>query len=86
MDLQVGLHAAGGRRVRRHREAALAVAIICALACITACGSGTGGPPAPVGAGAAVHNASDQKGGTLRFANPGDWDSLDPGNTYYNYS
>ncbi len=86
MDLQVGLHAAGGRRVRRHREAALAVAIICALACITACGSGTGGPPAPVDAGAAVHNTSDQKGGTLRFANPGDWDSLDPGNTYYNYS
>ena len=26
---------------------------------------------------------SDKKGGTLKFANPGDWDTLDPGETYY---
>ncbi|MDQ1585611.1 MAG: peptide/nickel transport system substrate-binding protein, partial [Actinomycetota bacterium] len=33
-----------------------------------------------------VFNASDTKGGTLRFANSGDWDSLDPADTYYGYS
>ena len=27
-----------------------------------------------------------EKGGTLRFANSGDWDSLDPADTYYAYS
>ncbi|HEY4569002.1 MAG TPA: ABC transporter substrate-binding protein, partial [Kribbella sp.] len=48
-------------------------------------GSGGGG-----GGGAAdangVHNPSTEKGGTLRFANSGDWDSLDPADTYYAYS
>ena len=33
-----------------------------------------------------VVNPSDKKGGTLKFANPGDWDSVDPGDTYYGYS
>ena len=33
-----------------------------------------------------VFNPSDEKGGTLTFANPGDWDSLDPADTYYAYS
>jgi peptide/nickel transport system substrate-binding protein len=33
-----------------------------------------------------VFNPSDQKGGTLRYANSGDWDSLDPADTYYGYS
>jgi peptide/nickel transport system substrate-binding protein len=33
-----------------------------------------------------VYNPSDTKGGTLRFANSGDWDSLDPADTYYGYS
>jgi peptide/nickel transport system substrate-binding protein len=33
-----------------------------------------------------VFNPSDAKGGTLRFANSGDWDSLDPADTYYAYS
>ena len=31
-------------------------------------------------------NPSDKKGGTLKIANSGDWDSLDPGDTYYGYS
>ena len=31
-------------------------------------------------------NPSETKGGTLKFANPGDWDTLDPGETYYGYS
>jgi peptide/nickel transport system substrate-binding protein len=42
-------------------------------------GSGGGGNADANG----VHNPSDQKGGTLRFANSGDWDSLDPGDQYY---
>jgi peptide/nickel transport system substrate-binding protein len=33
-----------------------------------------------------VVNPSDKKGGTLKFANEGDWDTLDPGETYYAYS
>jgi peptide/nickel transport system substrate-binding protein len=33
-----------------------------------------------------VFNPSDAKGGTLRYANSGDWDSLDPADTYYGYS
>jgi peptide/nickel transport system substrate-binding protein len=44
-------------------------------------GSGGGGTDAN-----GVHNASTQTGGTIRLANSGDWDSLDPGDTYYGYS
>jgi peptide/nickel transport system substrate-binding protein len=35
---------------------------------------------------AGVHNPSDVRGGTLRFANSGEWDSLDPADTYYTYA
>src|SRR5207302_7808265 len=31
-------------------------------------------------------NKSDKTGGTLRFANSGDWDSTDGADTYYGYS
>ena len=37
-------------------------------------------------ASTSVVNPSDKKGGTLKFANEGDWDTLDPGETYYAYS
>ena len=33
-----------------------------------------------------VFKESSEKGGTLKFANSGDWDSLDPADTYYGYS
>ena len=33
-----------------------------------------------------VFNPSDKKGGTIKLANSGDWDTLDPGETYYGYS
>ncbi len=33
-----------------------------------------------------VFNPSDKTGGTLKMANNGDWDSLDPADTYYGYS
>ena len=48
-------------------------------------GSGGGGGGAAADANG-VHNPSDAKGGTLRYANSGDWDSLDPADTYYAYS
>lgn len=37
-------------------------------------------------ASTSVVTPSDTKGGTLKFANSGDWDTLDPGETYYAYS
>ena len=33
-----------------------------------------------------VYNPSDYKGGTLKFAISEDWDSVDPGDTYYGLS
>ena len=33
-----------------------------------------------------IYNPSDKKGGTLRFGIAGDWDSVDPGDTYYGLS
>ncbi len=33
-----------------------------------------------------VFNASDKKGGVVKLANSGDWDTYDPGETYYGYS
>ncbi|MFI9381554.1 ABC transporter substrate-binding protein [Kutzneria sp. NPDC052558] len=67
-----------------------AVAVAATLATgLTACGGSGGGQ----GSGAdsfnaavgKVHNASDAKGGTVRLANSGDWDSLDPADSYYSY-
>jgi peptide/nickel transport system substrate-binding protein len=56
-------------------------------------GSGTGGSgggssaqPAADAAIGKIFNASDTKGGTLRFGMAGDWDSVDPGDTYYGLS
>jgi peptide/nickel transport system substrate-binding protein len=64
---------------------------------LAACGGGGGaggeqGPGTQAGASGfnaastSVVNPSDKKGGTLKFANSGDWDTLDPGETYYAYS
>lgn len=59
----------------------------------TGTGSGTGGSgggssaqPAADAAIGKIFNASDKKGGTLRFGMAGDWDSVDPGDTYYGLS
>ncbi|MFL6134201.1 MAG: ABC transporter substrate-binding protein [Nocardioidaceae bacterium] len=46
-------------------------------------GSGTAASNAAVGK---VFNASTKKGGVVHVANSGDWDTLDPGETYYGYS
>lgn len=74
--------------------ATLAVAATIAVG-ISACGgasSGSGNSSSD-GAGAAfnageksVVNPSDAKGGTLRMALSDDWDSLDPGDTYYAFA
>jgi peptide/nickel transport system substrate-binding protein len=63
---------------------------------LAACGgNGSGGTQEPGtqasasgfnAASTGVVNPSETKGGTLRFANLGDWDNLDTGETYYQYS
>ncbi len=71
-----------------------AVGAVTALV-LAACGGGnvasSGGSGSGSGGGTnadanGVHNPSTEKGGTLRMANSGDWDSLDPADTYYAYS
>ena len=49
-------------------------------------GGGAGAPPTANAALDAVFNPSDKKGGTLRFGISSDWDSVDPGDTYYGLS
>src|SRR5215212_1620294 len=80
------------RRTRTSAAIALAAAASIGLA---ACGGGgststtsnsSSGAGATAGYNAAVDkvfNPSDTKGGTLRFAYSDDWDSTDPGDTYY---
>ena len=62
---------------------------------LSACSGGkTATTPTAAGGTADVANAavnkvlrpSTTKGGTLRFGMPGDWDSVDPGDTYYGLS
>ena len=81
--------------IRKSRVLVAATAVL-ALGLQAACGGGgadtdsdSGGGTAKAEANAAlekVFNPSDKKGGTVRIANAGDWDTLDPGETYYGYS
>ncbi len=81
---------------RSWRARGLAAVGVSAALLLAACGGGgPGGEEGPgTQAGASGFNAastsvvnpSDKKGGTLKFANSGDWDTLDPGETYYAYS
>jgi peptide/nickel transport system substrate-binding protein len=81
------------------KRAAAAVAGAAALAVLlAACGGGSGSSGSSSSSGGAsakpeynaavgkVFNPSDAKGGVIKMANSGDWDSLDPGDTYYGYS
>jgi peptide/nickel transport system substrate-binding protein len=78
---------------RRPAAAAVAAGVALALA-LTGCsgnksnsGGSNGTAQAQYNAAIGkVFNASTKKGGTLRFANSGDWDNLDPADTYYGYS
>jgi peptide/nickel transport system substrate-binding protein len=81
--------------MKKMRVTAIAAGLAFAMS-LSACGSG-GGDDGDGGGGdnatpkynAGVNNVfnpSDKKGGTLKFANDSDFDSLDPGDTYYGYS
>jgi len=78
--------------MRRSRPAVAMVAASAALTlALQACGgdgsSNTSTTTAEFDAAVGkVFNPSDAKGGTIRMANSGDWDSLDPADTYYAYS
>jgi peptide/nickel transport system substrate-binding protein len=80
--------------MRSRRKVVVGALSAVAALVLAACGGGnvasSGGSGSGGGGGAAdangVHNPSTEKGGTLRFANSGDWDSLDPADTYYAYS
>ena len=81
------------RRTRRLAALALgAVATVALAACGgpstdgSGSGGGTGGGTGQAADANGVHNPSDATGGTIRMANSGDWDSLDPADTYYAYS
>lgn len=80
------------RRTRLSTGIAAAAAVAMAL---SACGGGDDGnggdgggaePAFNAANSGEVFNPSDAKGGIIRFANEGTWDSLDPGETYYGYS
>jgi peptide/nickel transport system substrate-binding protein len=77
----------------RHRVVATAAMVAAAALGLAACGTSSSSNGAGSGTAAAfnaavgkVFNPSDKKGGTLRMAHSGDWDSLDPADTYYGYS
>lgn len=68
-------------------SAVVGVAALVVSACGGGNGNGTNGNGVKFNAGATeVVNASDSTGGTLKFVHPDDWDSIDPGNTYYAFS
>jgi peptide/nickel transport system substrate-binding protein len=81
---------------RSWRARGLAAAGVSAALLLAACGGGgPGGEQGPTtqagasgfnAASTSVVNPSETKGGTLKFANFGDWDTLDPGETYYAYA
>jgi peptide/nickel transport system substrate-binding protein len=79
--------------MKQKRMMAVASGAVLALG-MTACSGGTtstasnsGGSTATRNAGVGtVYKPSTSKGGTLRFGMAGDWDSVDPGDTYYGLS
>jgi peptide/nickel transport system substrate-binding protein len=79
--------------MRRRPIVALAIASATAFALVlTGCGSSKSSTTNNSStskfnaANGAIFNPSDKKGGTLTFANSGDWDNVDPADTYYGYS
>ncbi|HEY5845970.1 MAG TPA: ABC transporter substrate-binding protein [Microlunatus sp.] len=83
------------KRTRLRRLTGFAAVATATALLATACGGGsTSGEGTGPSSAAAEFNAgltapvnpSETKGGTLKVANSGDWDTLDPGETYYAYS
>jgi peptide/nickel transport system substrate-binding protein len=83
--------------MRSHKFRTAAVGGVAVLSLVLgACGGGDGGDDgggtapeveAEFDAGSkGIVNASDEKGGTLKFALSDDFDSIDPGDTYYAFS
>ena len=84
--------------MRNTRWRALGVFAAAAALMLSACGGGSGdGDGGDGGEGAAatpefnaaldeVFNPSDQTGGIIKMAHSSDWDTLDPGETYYGFS
>jgi peptide/nickel transport system substrate-binding protein len=83
---------------RKRLYPAIASAMAIALAA-SACGGSESGGDGDGGSGPAstteaafnagaekIFNPSDKKGGTIKFANNGEWDSLDMADTYYGYA
>jgi len=73
--------------MKRKLTGVVAVCTALALA-LTACGGEKKGTktttePKFNAANGAIFNPSDKKGGTMKFAISSDWDSVDPGDTYY---
>lgn len=68
----------------------LLIAGVALTLAVSACGRGGDGTKTGTAefnaADTSVVNASDNKGGTLNLALSDDWDSIDPGNTYYAFS
>lgn len=75
--------------MNKMRPIAVLAAGVVATAALAACGGGEStegdGPGWNAGVNEVV-NQSDKKGGTLKLAHSDDWDSPDPGNTYYAFS
>src|SRR6266511_3298364 len=76
--------------MKRKLTGVVAVCTALALA-LTACGgekkgTKTTSEPKFNAANGAIFNPSNKKGGTMKFAISSDWDSVDPGDTYYGLS
>ena len=69
----------------RRKVAVVALGAVSALV-LAACGGGASTGSGGTTAAGGIANPSDATGGIIRMANSGDWDSLDPGDTYYGYS
>ncbi len=78
--------------MKRRIASVVAVGAVLALG-LAACkgtspttGGGNNSTPAFNAAMTQVFNPSDKKGGVIKMANSGEWDTYDPGETYYAYS